>query len=174
MLPYRFLEVKTLVFVDRESEPERVKEAERLGALIADRAEAATWTSKTPEDLAAMGFQRVIATEAMSDVVRGLSRVLGPMGLMPTTKKGTITNDIAKAMSNAADTILFKTDHSGYLSVGLGRVEMPLKQVEANIVTLLDELKASKKGKKTRFVDRMSVQAEGTPEILVDHSQFKI
>ena len=170
ILPHRFLTTKTLVF----AEGPLAAQAKKCGVEYVGGQELAELMLKTGGVPSDMDFQRVIATPDMMPHVTKLARILGPLGLMPTAKKGTISEDIEVTLNQQADAVMYKTDHNGYLSAILGKTDMPLPNIQENMVTFLEHLKEVKKGKKGRFVEKMLVQARDGPAILVEHKVFKM
>lgn len=86
-------------------------------------------------------FDKCISTPAMFPAVTKIARVLGPKGLMPTVKKGTVTDDVANVVKMAKGSFDFKADRKGVLHVGIGRVDFEAQDIEANLRAIADELK---------------------------------
>ena len=117
----------------------------------ASEAEAAGADFVGMEDLAEK-FQKenlvvdvVISTNAAMKVVGKLGQVLGPKGLMPNPKTGTVSDDVASAIKNVkAGQVRFRTDKNGILHGSIGRVSFDGSKIKANAVALLEELKKLK------------------------------
>ncbi len=117
----------------------------------ASEAEAAGADFVGMEDLAAK-FQKenlvvdvVISTNAAMKVVGKLGQVLGPKGLMPNPKTGTVSDDVASAIKNVkAGQVRFRTDKNGIIHGSIGRVSFDGSKIKANAVALLEELKKLK------------------------------
>ena len=117
----------------------------------ASEAEAAGADFVGMEDLAEK-FQKenlvvdvVISTNAAMKVVGKLGQVLGPKGLMPNPKTGTVSDDVASAIKNVkAGQVRFRTDKNGIIHGGIGRVSFDGSRIKANAVALLEELKKLK------------------------------
>lgn len=117
----------------------------------ASEAEAAGADFVGMEDLAEK-FQKenlvvdvVISTNAAMKVVGKLGQVLGPKGLMPNPKTGTVSDDVASAIKNVkAGQIRFRTDKNGIIHGSIGRVSFDGSKIKANAVALLEELKKLK------------------------------
>lgn len=117
----------------------------------ASEAEAAGADFVGMEDLAEK-FQKenlvvdvVISTNAAMKVVGKLGQVLGPKGLMPNPKTGTVSDDVASAIKNVkAGQVRFRTDKNGIIHGSIGRVSFDGSRIKANAVALLEELKKLK------------------------------
>ena len=117
----------------------------------ASEAEAAGADFVGMEDLAEK-FQKenlvvdvVISTNAAMKVVGKLGQVLGPKGLMPNPKTGTVSDDVASAINNVkAGQVRFRTDKNGIIHGSIGRVSFDGSKIKANAVALLEELKKLK------------------------------
>lgn len=91
------------------------------------------------------GFDAVIATPEMMRDVGKLGKVLGPRGLMPTPKAGTVTTDIAKAVKELkAGRIEFKLDRSGVINNGIGKISFASEKLAENIMVLLNAIQRAK------------------------------
>jgi large subunit ribosomal protein L1 len=108
-----------------------------------------------------MDFDRCIATPDMMVLVGRLGKALGPRGLMPNPKLGTVTMDVASAVKAAkAGQVEFRTDRSGILQAGVGKASFSEKKLEENIRALFDViLKARPQGLKGSYVSRVSLSS---------------
>ena len=115
-------------------------------------------------------FDRLIATPDMMPQVGKLGQILGPKGLMPNPKLGTVTNDIVKAVNDAKKgQIQFKNDKSGIVQAGIGKVNFEKKQLIENIKVFFDAVVKSKpEGIKGSFVKRVSIASTMGLGIKVD------
>jgi large subunit ribosomal protein L1 len=124
------------------------------------------------EDLAAdikagkMDFDVVIASPDAMRIVGTLGQVLGPRGLMPNPKVGTVTPDVATAVKNAkAGQVQFRVDKAGIIHGTIGRRSFSTEQLQGNLAALLDALNKSKpassKGQYLRKVAVSSTQGVG-------------
>jgi large subunit ribosomal protein L1 len=128
--------VKVLVFARGDKE----KEAKEAGA---DHAGGDELVQKVSEGF--MDFDRVIATPDMMGAVGKLGRVLGPRGLMPNPKVGTVTFDVKAAVRDAkAGKVEYRVDKSGIVHCRVGRKSFDQKQLTENAMTLLTEIVAKK------------------------------
>ena len=117
-----------------------------------------------------LDFDRVIATPNLMGVVGKLGKVLGPKGLMPNPKLGTVTNDIKKAVEAAkAGEVQFRTEKAGILHAGIGKASFNENSIVDNIkafVSAVQKLKPS--GSKGTFIKKMSISSTMGPGIKID------
>ena len=129
--------VRILVFAKGDKEHEaREAGADHVGAEeLAQKIQNEGW----------MEFDRVIATPDMMGVVGRLGRVLGPRGLMPNPKLGTVTQDVGRAVAEQkAGKVEYRVDKSGIVHCAVGRVSMETQQLLDNIGTLVDVINKQK------------------------------
>lgn len=120
------------------------------------------------------GFDVAISTtEAMKDV-RKVARVLGPKGLMPNPKSGTVTDDVAKAIKEVkAGRVEFKMDKTANIHVVVGKRSFSEEQLAENIKTAVDVLiKARPEVIRGAFIKRMVVSASMSPSITLANSVY--
>ncbi|WP_313951010.1 50S ribosomal protein L1 [Accumulibacter sp.] len=130
------------------------------------------------EDLAAeikagvMNFDRVIATPDAMRVVGQLGQILGPRGLMPNPKVGTVIMDVAAAVKNAkAGQVQYRTDKGGIIHSTIGRASFDVDRLAANLKALVDALvKAKPVASKGQYLQRIAVSSTMGPGIRVDPS----
>jgi large subunit ribosomal protein L1 len=130
------------------------------------------------EDLAAevkagnLNFDVVIATPDAMKVVGQLGQILGPRGLMPNPKVGTVTMDVATAVANAkAGQVQYRTDKGGIIHATIGRASFPVENLEANLKALIDALnKAKPATSKGQYLRKVAVAATMGPGIRVDQA----
>lgn len=84
--------------------------------------EDATAEAKEAAETAPLPFDRLIVTSEFMQALKPMARMLGSRGLMPTAKKGTLTDDVVNAMHQQADAVIFKADSNGFISAILGKV----------------------------------------------------
>jgi len=115
-------------------------------------------------------FDRVIATPDMMGVVGRLGKVLGPKGLMPNPKLGTVTMDVAKAVNDAkSGQVEFRVEKAGIIHAGIGKASFPEADLKENFSAFVDAiLKAKPSGAKGKFVKKVSVSSSMGPGIKVD------
>ena len=157
---------KVLVF----AKGDKAKEAEKAGADFVgddDLAEKILrgWTS----------FTCVVATPDMMRVVGKLGKVLGPRGLMPSPKAGTVTQDVAKAVTEIkAGKIEFKVDKSGNIHTLFGKISFSPDQLLANFQMLLDAIMRNKPATvKGAFVRSMTISSTMGPGLKIEHQEMQ-
>ncbi len=130
------------------------------------------------EDLAAevkkgmMDFDVVIATPDAMRIVGTLGQVLGPRGLMPNPKVGTVTPDAAKAVKNAkAGQVQYRTDKGGIIHCTIGRASFTVEQLQGNLAALVDAVnKAKPTATKGIYLKKLSVSSTMGPGVRVDQA----
>ena len=117
-----------------------------------------------------MDFDVVISSPDMMRDVGKLGKVLGPRGLMPNPKTGTVTNDLARAVKEAkAGKIEFKLDKQGNINIGIGKISFEEKAICENIDTVVNAInKARPQTAKGRFVKKISVSTTMGPGLKLD------
>jgi large subunit ribosomal protein L1 len=119
-------------------------------------------------------FDVAIATPAAMAEVRKLGKVLGPRGLMPNPKTGTVTDDTAKAVREVkAGRVEFKLDKNANIAVPVGKFSFSPEQLAENGAAVIDAIvKARPATAKGRFVDNITLAATMSPGVTVDASPF--
>ncbi|MGE0313236.1 MAG: 50S ribosomal protein L1 [Lautropia sp.] len=133
----------------------------------ADEARAAGADVVGMEDLAEkvkagqLDFDVVIASPDAMRVVGGLGQILGPRGLMPNPKVGTVTPNVAEAVKNAkAGQVQYRTDKAGIIHSPIGRASFPLESLQQNLQALIDALnKAKPAGSKGVYLRKVAVSS---------------
>jgi large subunit ribosomal protein L1 len=155
--------VRVLVFASGE----KLREAEEAGADYVGGDEMAKkieggW----------MDFEAVVATPDMMRVVGRLGKVLGPRGLMPNPKAGTVAVDVAKAVQEIkAGKVEFRVDKTGILHVPVGKLSFGVDQLRENADALIGAvLKAKPSAAKGKYVRSMSLSSTMGPGIRVDEA----
>ena len=117
-----------------------------------------------------MDFDRVIATPDMMALVGRLGKVLGPRGLMPNPKVGTVTPNVAQAVKDAkGGAVEFRVEKAGIVHAGIGKVSFTQDALEANVKAIVDALVRSKpSGAKGTYVKRISLSSTMGPGFKVD------
>ena len=113
-----------------------------------------------------MDFDRTAATPDMMAIVGRLGRILGPRGLMPNPRTGTVSLDIGRVVREIkAGKVEFRVDRAGIVHAGIGRVSFPIESIEENAQTFLEALMrlkpASSKGKYLRSIACTSTMGAG-------------
>jgi len=130
------------------------------------------------DDLAAevkkgnMDFDVVIASPDAMRVVGALGQILGPRGLMPNPKVGTVAQDVAAAVRNAkAGQVRYRTDKAGIIHCPIGRVDFEVQALLENLTALMADLnKAKPSSAKGVYIKKVSVSTTMGPGLQVDHT----
>ena len=159
-------DVRVAVFATGES----AEEARAAGADIvgADDLAAQIESGK-------MDFDITIATPDMMPLVGRLGRTLGPRGLMPNPKTGTVTQDVGRAVSEfKGGKVEYRTDRYGNIHVPLGKASFEPAALEANFRAVLDELQRAKPASsKGRYLKKISLASTMGPSVKVDPNRLK-
>jgi large subunit ribosomal protein L1 len=117
-----------------------------------------------------VAFDVCIATPSTMRVVGKLGQILGPRGLMPNPKVGTVTQDVTKAVTNAkAGQVQFRIDKAGIVHCPIGKVSFDLEALRENLVALLDALNRAKPSTaKGQFIKRVTLSTTMGPGVKVD------
>ena len=154
-------DVRVAVF----AEGEKAKEAEEAGADIVGSADLATQVEGGFDD-----FDVAIATPDMMGTVGKLGRILGPRGLMPNPKAGTVTFDIGKAVRDSkAGKLEYRTDRGANVHLMIGKKSFEAKALLENYATVLDEIvRAKPSAAKGRYIRTITLTTSMGPGIHVD------
>src|SRR5438128_11327767 len=142
----------------------------------ADEAKAAGADIVGAEDLVEtvqkgeINFDRCIATPDMMALVGRLGKVLGPRGLMPNPKVGTVTTDVTKAVKDAkGGAVEFRVEKAGIVQAGVGKASFGAPQLIENIKAFYDSvMKARPAGAKGTFIQRVAVSSSMGPGVKID------
>ncbi len=166
VLPHGIGKSKTVLVI---AQGEKVKEAEEAGADIVGGEDIVNkikggWTD----------FDAVISTPDMMRLVGGLGKVLGPRGLMPNPKTGTVTFDVATAVKETkAGKVEYRVDKTGVIHVGVGKVSFEADKLKENAKALLDAVvKAKPSTAKGKYVKKVNLAATMSPGVLLDEAAY--
>ena len=124
------------------------------------------------EDMQAgnLNYDRVIATPDMMGVVGRLGKVLGPKGLMPNPKLGTVTPNVEQAVKDAkSGQIEFRVEKMGIIHAGIGKMSFTDDAIKANFNALVDAvIKAKPSGSKGKYVRKVSLSSSMGPGLKID------
>ncbi len=136
---------------------EKIKEAEEAGA-----------------DFVWLDFDAVVATPDMMRLVGGLGKVLGPRGLMPNPKTGTVTFDVKTAVKETkAGKVEYRVDKTGVIHVGVGKVSFDADKLHDNAKALLEAVvKAKPATAKGKYVKKINLAATMSPGVLLDEAAY--
>jgi len=153
------------------AEGENAKDAKTAGADKVGFEDLAETIQKGNVD-----YEVIIATPEAMPTVGKLGKVLGPRGLMPNPKDGTVTKDIKQAVKNAkSGQIRYKTDKNGIIHCVIGKVSFDSDSLIENLHTVLTDLiKIKPSGAKGIYLKKLSLSTTMGPGLLVDQSSLSI
>ncbi|MCB2045109.1 MAG: 50S ribosomal protein L1 [Novosphingobium sp.] len=127
------------------------------------------------EDMQAgnLDYDRVIATPDMMGIVGRLGKVLGPKGLMPNPKLGTVTPNVEQAIKDAkGGQIEFRVEKAGIIHSGIGKLSFTEDQLKANFDAFVDAIvKAKPSGSKGKYVRKVSLSSSMGPGLKIDTTE---
>lgn len=146
---------------------DKAEEAKKAGADVVGAEDLAEKVNKGEID-----FDRVIATPDMMGVVGRLGKVLGPRGLMPNPKLGTVTADVAKAVKEVkGGQVEFRAEKTGIVHAGVGKASFSEDQISENVRAFFDAImKAKPAGAKGTFVKKVSISSTMGPGVKLEVS----
>ena len=149
---------------------EKTKEAEDAGA---DFVGGPDLVAKVSEGW--LDFDAAVATPDMMGQVGRIGKILGPRGLMPNPKVGTVTFDIGKAVSAIkSGRVEYRVEKGGIVHVGVGRVSFGKEKVCENVSAILDAVvKAKPKSSKGTYLQSISISTTMSPGLAVDPTSFR-
>ncbi|MDE0225419.1 MAG: 50S ribosomal protein L1 [Gammaproteobacteria bacterium] len=123
-----------------------------------------------------LNFDVAIAAPDAMRVVGPLGRILGPRGLMPNPRTGTVTADVETAVKNAkAGQVQFRTDRAGIIHGCVGKVDFNPQQIKENVEALLSDLQKAKPGSaKGQYVRRVTLSTTMGPGIAIDQASLEV
>ncbi|HEX8454888.1 MAG TPA: 50S ribosomal protein L1 [Longimicrobium sp.] len=148
---------------------DRAREAEEAGADFV----GVEYVQKIKDGW--LDFDVAVATPDMMGQVGQLGRILGPRGLMPTPKAGTVTMDVARAVREIkAGKIEFRTDKTGNLHVPIGKVSFDVAKLEENLGAFMETvIRAKPAAAKGQYVRGLTVSSTMGPGVAVDANLFR-
>src|ERR671926_490226 len=166
VLPHGLGKSKTVLVI---AQGDKIREAEEAGADIVGGEDIVNrikggWTD----------FDAVIATPDMMRLVGALGKILGPRGLMPNPKTGTVTFDVANAVRETkAGKVEYRVDKTGVIHVGIGKVSFEANKLRENAKALLDAVvKAKPATAKGKYVKKVNLASTMSPGVLLDEAAF--
>ena len=166
VLPHGIGKSKTVLVI---AQGDKLREAEEAGADFIGGEDMVNrikggWTD----------FDAVVATPDMMRLVGQLGKVLGPRGLMPNPKTGTVTADVATAIRETkAGKVEYRVDKTGVIHVGVGKVSFDAQKLRENAKALLDAVvKAKPATAKGKYVKKVNLAATMSPGVLLDEAAF--
>ncbi len=157
--------VKVAVFCDGDD----AKTAKAAGADMVGMEELVDLAKKGDFDYAV-----VIATPDTMRIVSPLGQILGPKGLMPNPKVGTVSKDVEKAVKNAkSGQVQFRTDNGGIVHCSIGKVEFNEEMLVENLRALIAEIvKAKPSSAKGKYLKKISLSSSMGPSLELDQASF--
>jgi large subunit ribosomal protein L1 len=121
-----------------------------------------------------INFDRCIATPDMMPLVGRLGKVLGPRGMMPNPKVGTVTMDITNAVKGAkGGSVEFRVEKAGIVQAGIGKASFQENQLVENIKALADAVqKAKPPGAKGHYINRVAISSSQGPGVKIELSSL--
>jgi large subunit ribosomal protein L1 len=152
------------------AEGEKAREAQEAGADVVGAADLAKRVEEGFTD-----FDVAVATPDQMGVVGRLGRILGPRGLMPNPKTGTVTMDVGKAVRDAkAGKLEYRTDRGANVHVSIGKKSFDERQLVENYAALLDEIvRAKPAAAKGRYIRQITLTSTMGPGIHVDPARTR-
>src|SRR5438270_8914976 len=152
------------------AEGDKAREAQEAGADVVGTADLAKQIEDGFDD-----FDVAVATPDQMSVVGRLGRILGPRGLMPNPKTGTVTMDVAKAVSDAkAGKLEYRTDRGANVHVSIGKKSFDERQLTENYAALVDEIvRAKPSASKGRYIKSITLTSTMGPGIHVDPARTR-
>jgi large subunit ribosomal protein L1 len=143
----------------------KAEEAKKAGADIVGAEDLFEIVNKGTID-----FDRCIATPDMMGLVGRLGKVLGPRGMMPNPKVGTVTMDVTAAVKAAkGGAVEFRVEKAGIVQAGVGKASFSAEQIEGNVKAFIDAvIKAKPQGAKGAFVKKVSISSTMGPGLKLD------
>jgi large subunit ribosomal protein L1 len=166
VLPHGLGKSKTVLVI---AQGDKIKEAEEAGA---DLVGGEDMVNKIKEGW--IDFDAVIATPDMMRLVGGLGKVLGPRGLMPNPKTGTVTFDVKTAVRETkAGKVEYRVDKTGVIHVAVGKVSFDADKLRDNARVLLEAVvKAKPSTAKGKYVKKVNLASTMSPGVLLDEAAY--
>ncbi len=166
VLPHGLGKSKTVLVI---AQGEKIKEAEEAGADFVGGEDMVTkikggW----------LEFDAVIATPDMMRLVGGLGKVLGPRGLMPNPKTGTVTFDVKTAVNETkAGKVEYRVDKTGVIHVAVGKISFEAEKIRDNTRAILEAVvKAKPATAKGKYVKKVNLASTMSPGVLLDEAAY--
>ena len=166
VLPHGLGKSKTVLVI---AQGDKIKEAEEAGA---DLVGGQDMVDKIKGGW--LGFDAVIATPDMMRLVGGLGKVLGPRGLMPNPKTGTVTFDVKTAVKETkAGKVEYRVDKTGVIHTAVGKVSFDENKIAENARALLEAIaKAKPSTAKGKYMKKVNLASTMSPGLLLDEAAF--
>ena len=148
----------------------KAKEAKEAGADLVGAADLAEQIEKGQ-----INFDRVIATPDMMAIVGKLGKVLGPRGLMPNPKLGTVTPNVKEAVAAAkGGQVQYRAEKAGIVCAGVGKASFTEKALEENVRALVNAIQTARPtGIKGSFIKKLSISSTMGPGVKIDMTELQ-
>jgi large subunit ribosomal protein L1 len=166
VLPHGIGRTKRVLVI---AQGDKIREAEEAGADIVGGEEM---VARIKDGF--LDFDAVVATPDMMRSVGQLGKVLGPRGLMPNPKTGTVTFDVKTAVQETkAGKVEYRVDKTGVIHVGIGKISFEQEKLRENAQVLLDAVvRAKPSTAKGRYVKKVNLAATMSPGVLLDETVY--
>jgi len=166
VLPHGLGKTKTVVVI---AQGDKIREAEEAGADFAGGEDVVNKIKGGWLD-----FDAVIATPDMMRFVGGLGKILGPRGLMPNPKTGTVTPDVKTAVKETkAGKVEYRVDKTGVIHTAVGKISFDEQKIVENTRALIDAVvKAKPSTAKGKYMKKVNLAATMSPGLLLDETAF--
>lgn len=150
---------------------DKAEEARKAGADIVGDEDLAELVKKGE-----MNFDRCVATPDMMVLVGKLGKVLGPRGLMPNPKLGTVSANVAEAVQNLkAGQVEYRTEKTGIVHAGIGKASFSADDIVANVKAFTNAvIKARPSGAKGTYIKRVSISSTMGPALRIRADEFEV
>ena len=155
------------VLVVTKTKADEAKDADFCGAEdVLEKIEKENW----------FDFDTIIATPEMMPALGKLGKVLGPKGLMPNPKSGTVTTNVAEAISNVKKGMVeYKNDSYGNVHVSVGKLSFSVEKLEENLRAIVNEIVKNKPtGVKGTFIKNVSLSSTMSPGFRIDRNSLNL
>src|SRR2546428_7718191 len=167
VLPHGLGKSKTVLVI---AQGEKIKEAEEAGADfvggedMVNKIKSENW----------LDFDAVVATPDMMRLVGGLGKILGPRGLMPNPKTGTVTFDVKTAVKETkAGKVEYRVDKTGVIHTAVGKVSFEENKIAENARALIEAVvKAKPSTAKGKYMKKVNLASTMSPGVLLDETAF--
>ncbi len=149
----------------------KAEEAKKAGADVVGAEDLVEQVNKGE-----INFDRCIATPDMMPLVGRLGKVLGPRGLMPNPKVGTVSNDVAAAVkAQKGGAVEFRVEKAGIVQAGVGKASFTADAIAQNVRALADAVAKSKpSGVKGTFIKRVAISSTMGPGVRIDPASLSV
>nr|YP_009243978.1 ribosomal protein L1 [Sporolithon durum]AMK96220.1 ribosomal protein L1 [Sporolithon durum] len=122
-----------------------------------------------------INFDKLIATPDMMPLIAKLGRQLGPKGLMPSPKAGTVTNDLKKSITDfKAGKLEYRVDRTGIIHIPFGKTDFSVNDLMLNLITLKESIEKNRpSGAKGKYLQSVYISSTMSPSVAIDVNAFR-